>query len=716
MNACEFRRSAAAGLILACCTGAGWGARRQDTAAVVDTGAVELREESLPGIKLKGDPVAAVVALANSSYQDSDIEMRVRRVHKERRSGRIHVRTSEYYKNVLVEGAGQIYHISPDSVLYRVDGSVRNRFSVDPEPSVRLADLSYEAMRDAANTRCMDEQCREVVELGQFPYHTNYDSLGMAEREVRITKSPRLVIYGDRLIYVLSVSERVLDFADWHYRFDAHTGEFLGKSNTMLYGAPSSSGYHTAVTGSKLTTEVNPATNEEDVIITGWRDTGSGTSDNYFLYFKGDGSVGGWGVYDSAAGGLDWAQQNTDDWGTTDRFAISLAKNLEIVQNWVTDTLEMHSLDDDGFFVKAYVRMSTDDNGVFMRNQEAFGFGASSGGSYTDQGHLNCVAHELGHGLTYFSSDMRGEACENVGLSEAYSDIVATAVEFSAQPDSTEEYPDIVHGTADWLYGEDGLTGDSVAIRDMRQPFRDDLDDLTSVPNKTYYDDSTYWVGYEDYRYRTGWPYVKGGCVRFAFHLLAEGSDTGGTNTGHPYPAFAGVGVAAAARIAMRANLFYLDDFSVFSDIRRTWRLSAQDLIDDNVVPSSALRAVDSAVFACGLSDLLRIRYAEATRLQIGPMGNVGLQGYGQENKSLAGFVIKHTGGEGACLHTTEDHFMASGTITDYDTTYLETPASIQGNLVFRDPNGDANMSIDEDGDVHIRVRDRFMAFVATNR
>ena len=71
---------------------------------------------------------------------------------------------------------------------------------------------------------------------------------------------------------------------------------------------------------------------------------------------------------------------------------------------------------------------------------------------------LDIAAHEYGHALTQYTSDLV-YAYEPGALNEAYSDIIGAAVEFWVQPDGTGSYPNATPGHDDWLAGEDAWQG-----------------------------------------------------------------------------------------------------------------------------------------------------------------------------------------------------------------------------------------------------------------
>jgi Zn-dependent metalloprotease len=308
--------------------------------------------------------------------------------------------------------------------------------------------------------------------------------------------------------------------------------------------------------------------------VSGYLDNGTGGSNNYFLFSEDK----LFGVYNYANGdaetkvpgiGADWMQQTTDSWGTTDSAAISLANNLEDIQNYVSTVLGRNSFNNAGAFAQANVHVGTNYINAFWHpSYQQFFFG--DGGSTTEHSFapltvLDVTAHEFGHALTEHTSNLVYQY-ESGALNEAYSDILGAAVEFFMQPDGTSSYPEAVAGQADWLIGEDAILS-RTALRDLRNPQRYNL--------PSYYKGTNWYIGPVDKEHDYGGVHTNNGVACFAYYLLAEGG--AGTNDGHAYN-ITGIGREAAAAVALRANYYYHTANSNYLDARKHWLQAAKDL------------------------------------------------------------------------------------------------------------------------------------------
>jgi len=173
---------------------------------------------------------------------------------------------------------------------------------------------------------------------------------------------------------------------------------------------------------------------------------------------------------------------------------------------------------------------------------------------------LDVIGHEYTHGVTQFTSELI-YSFESGALSEAFSDIMGTAIEFYCQP------PDSSFNMADWVMGEDvyQVYGDylrSLSDPNSKQqsPYGPDpchLSQRISVPES----DDNGGVHYN--------------CTIYshAYYLLAAG----GTNKVSEI-SVEGIGIEKATKIFYRAWVYYLTSTSVFLDAKDAIVNSAGDL------------------------------------------------------------------------------------------------------------------------------------------
>ena len=188
-------------------------------------------------------------------------------------------------------------------------------------------------------------------------------------------------------------------------------------------------------------------------------------------------------------------------------------------------------------------------------------------------GALDVVAHELTHGVTEFSSDLVYRD-ESGALNEAFSDMMATAVEFFFQQ------PRSGPGGADYLIAEDVVTPGG--IRSMENP--------GALGDPDHY--SRRFTGRED----NGGVHTNSGIANHAYYLAIEG----GTNRTSGL-SVQGVGRAnreQIERIFYRAFTQLLPANATFTVARSVTIQAARDLYGSN---SAAERAVSEAWTAVGV-------------------------------------------------------------------------------------------------------------------
>lgn len=670
------------------------------------------------------NPVQEAVEWYNDRFFQTNFEAKVQRVQRDR-IGYTHIRLKQYYKGIPIDGTDVIVHINKDTVIYWVTGDMLRELDMDVEPTLSATEAERIAVEDAVNTRCIGSECNETRNATPDEVDLYYDVSLDRPRGIRTIGTAQLLIYGGSLAYKLVVSEKSLDHAAWEYLIDAARGDMIRRRNLIMYNnnPPSDNGYDTTMVGYKLSREIDPVSMDSTVSMTGWRDT-VGEQD-YFLYYKGDDASGKapWGVFDLNHHGsdttdslCDWERRDAFDWGTSDKFAVSVAKNLECVQNWFTDTLGRHGADDSGGLLKAHVHWGQDyNNAMFSPADTSLYFGCGDGITNDPLGVLEIVGHESGHAITFFTSYLHYSSREHGGLNESYSDIAGAAVEFAFQADCTSAYPSSVPGRADWLVGEDDLIGHE-ALRDFRYAQRVEeggqLDEIKDTV-ATYYDGTNFWEDSNGVAISTN-PHITAGVQNFAFYLLAEGSDTVRQNDGHSYGAFDGIGIAEATRVAMRANICYLVEYSTSADARQAWLLAAQDLVDLSLIPGTAVAVVESVWVAVGVVPQLRCRRGGYPYLQMSSLAGAKIattlgdqmhKSYAKEPGNLRFWHQSNDNGAG--LRVNAFSLTCPGTGYTDCATFLDSPDSLAGGLIIRDPDGVAQFHVDSSGNVRTRFKYR---------
>ena len=190
---------------------------------------------------------------------------------------------------------------------------------------------------------------------------------------------------------------------------------------------------------------------------------------------------------------------------------------------------------------------------------------------------LDVVAHELTHGVTQFSSDFIYRN-ESGALDEAFSDIMATSVEFFFEERGTGRQ------LAEWAGGEDLFINNfGAGLRAFRY-----YPDPLALGDPDHY--SIRYIGSED----NGGAHRNSPIITHAFFLFVEG----GTNRTSGI-SVSGIGfsnIERAEKIFYRAFTQYLVPSSNFSDARRATLRSARDLYGAGGVEEQQLERAWNAI------------------------------------------------------------------------------------------------------------------------
>ncbi|HFA50714.1 MAG TPA: T9SS type A sorting domain-containing protein [Bacteroidetes bacterium] len=162
---------------------------------------------------------------------------------------------------------------------------------------------------------------------------------------------------------------------------------------------------------------------------------------------------------------------------------------------------------------------------------------------------LDVVGHEYTHGITDFTADLVYKD-ESGALNESFSDIFGAAIEFWADP-----------ATSDWLVGEDFL---EVPFRSMSDP--------KELGDPDTYRGENWAFGNGD----NGGVHTNSGVQNKWFYLLTDGG-AGTNDLGNIYDV-SGLGLDIAADIAFRNLKYYLTENSEFKDARAGAVQAAEDL------------------------------------------------------------------------------------------------------------------------------------------
>jgi thermolysin len=231
-------------------------------------------------------------------------------------------------------------------------------------------------------------------------------------------------------------------------------------------------------------------------------------------------------------------------------------------------------LDDTGLaaisFVHILPQSAAYNNAYFDSVDVSVNYGDGDGETitYMPSG-LDVVAHELTHGVTYFSSDLI-YLNESGALNEAFSDVMAAGVEWSFEP------PGDGRQRADWKVAEDLFLRFGAFFRSYEDPAAAGDPDHYSVRCLCPVD------------FDNGGVHINSGIVNQAYYLMVQG----GTNRTSGITV-RGLGTDQRERIEKifyRAFVFYLVPSSTFRDARGATLRAAAELYGEGSVEQQTVR------------------------------------------------------------------------------------------------------------------------------
>ncbi|MDD5571333.1 MAG: M4 family metallopeptidase, partial [Bacteroidales bacterium] len=244
----------------------------------------------------------------------------------------------------------------------------------------------------------------------------------------------------------------------------------------------------------------------------------------------------------------------------------------EKMYDYLLATYGRNSLDDNGFILKNYVHWNNNWlNASWNGSQMSYGDGSASNG-YNPLTTLDIGGHEVTHGLTSFTAGLIYQD-ESGALSEGYSDIFGTTLEFYVKP-----------SVANWTIGEDC----QFLLRSLSDPKQEGLPDTYLGVN---------WYGLTG---DNGGVHTNCGPLAYWYYLVCQGGS--GINDNSDSYNITGIGMTKAAAIAYRTLTIYLTQNSGYADARTYSIISAEDLYGTNCAPE--VITVTNAFYAIGVGGL----------------------------------------------------------------------------------------------------------------
>ncbi|WP_298509040.1 M4 family metallopeptidase [uncultured Kordia sp.] len=377
------------------------------------------------------------------------------------------------------------------------------------------------------------------------------------------------------VLYIDAITGKVLKYKNLVFScFDDHdVNDNQEASNTMNTLSPFVSG--TAATVYSGSQNIETTLESSDYILYDQTRANTGQAHNYgsgqrngivTVNFNHNDDLNNYGnsaiVTDFTDANNNWtaADMSNDE----DQYALDAHWGAQVVYDYWKNEHGRNSYDDLNSTIASYVHFDTDYTNagwVAFNSSKGFMVYGDGAGSFTPLTNLDVVSHEIGHGVTNSNSNLDYEL-ESGALNEGFSDIWAIAI---------DNYSNNAYGTSknfELLNDENG----GGTLRSMSNP-------NTYGQPDTY--GGTYWYDVSgctpngtanDY---CG-VHTNSGVLAHWFWLLSQGGS--GTNDNGDSFTVTGIGIEAAAAIAVRMESVYLTSTSDYADARDAAIQAAKDI------------------------------------------------------------------------------------------------------------------------------------------
>lgn len=222
---------------------------------------------------------------------------------------------------------------------------------------------------------------------------------------------------------------------------------------------------------------------------------------------------------------------NDNNWQANEHGADMVATDIhwgaEKILDYWQQVQSRNSIDGNGLQIRSFVHVSTCFDNAYWDpavNSMFYGDGCSI---FNPLGALDVSAHEIGHGVCQFTSNLGTGTSEAAAMNEGFSDIWGASIEAWAAPTKQR-----------WLIGEEIIKNNSYnCIRNLQNP-KSTMAEEGQHPN-TYH--GTYWDN-------NGEPHTNSTVLSHWFYLLSEGGN--GTNDLNNAYSVIGIGLDHASKIA----------------------------------------------------------------------------------------------------------------------------------------------------------------------
>ncbi len=260
--------------------------------------------------------------------------------------------------------------------------------------------------------------------------------------------------------------------------------------------------------------------------------------------------------------------------------------------HWATEKvfdywLQVHnrnSWDGNGGAIKSYIEYGDYQLGGFFFKYPypCVAYGRGNGSCYKEGSSLDNVAHELGHGICYYTSDLYYGG-DPGAINESFSDIWGAVIENWAAPSSPPKQK--------WKIGEEFTLASPGYIRDMANPSStNDNPSCGFHKQPDTYNGPGYIPGANVHK--------NSGIMNYWFYLLTEGSGGNQTNDVGNIFNVTGIGITKSAKIAYETEKAPLSLYANFFEARAVSIWKARKLYGGGCKGSAEEIAVTKAWYA----------------------------------------------------------------------------------------------------------------------
>ncbi len=392
--------------------------------------------------KIVDAPQAIDIFLKTQYKTSNDIEFKVKRKSKIDNLGFNTKKIQQYYKGIKVEFA-TFNVVSKNNELKSITGNFLDIKNLNTQPNLTEQEVLEHVLKHINAEEYLWENPKNEAFLKKTKKNQEATYFPKGELVV-IAKDRNASILDYVLAYKFNISASK-PFLRKRVYVNAKNGEIILVKNLMMH-----------VEGLASTRYYGQKTIETEQIGSQFR-LKDNTRGNGIVTYNINNLYNYTNVTDFTDADNNWTSGEYNN-AAKDNTALSIHWGAEMTYDYFLNTHNRNSLDNNGFLIEAYAHFGNNaDNAFWVPSEEVLLFG-DGGSTYDSLASLDVVAHEYGHGINHFTSNLNDER-ETGAINESLSDIWGAVVEnhvFGTSPNT-------------WLIGEK-VALNAPAIRSMADP------------------------------------------------------------------------------------------------------------------------------------------------------------------------------------------------------------------------------------------------------